>query len=368
MCQVRGALMRILFLCSSLEAGRDGVGDYTRRLAGELVTQGHECLCIAINDNKLGWNAGVTRQEEITDAGVHVLRFSSCQCWDERLPLLRNAVRRFGPDWISLQYVPWGYDPKGLPRQLAGRLSAVINQHPLHIMCHELWMEGPWFSIKNRLLGAFQKPLFRALFTTLRPKVVHTQTSLSRQMLQSIGVQSKILPLHGNIAVSSSKADGQNWLSKHIGSSAGHMCFGFFGEIHESLDRERLASFAKECAEQAGTSWILSGGILTASSLAVWKGVKRHFTNNTRFLLLGRMEEKEISYYLSGLTRGLTSYPDEFIGKSGGVAAMLEHGLAVRLLGRSARNADHDREDFLFPQDATSVCEAAKRFTEALAP
>lgn len=27
--------MTILFLCGSLEPGRDGVGDYTRRLAGD---------------------------------------------------------------------------------------------------------------------------------------------------------------------------------------------------------------------------------------------------------------------------------------------------------------------------------------------
>jgi len=162
------------------------------------------------------------------------------------------------------------------------------------------------------------------------------------------------------------EGDGQTWLSKRIGSSAGELCFGFFGEIHPNLDRDRLASFAKECAEQASAPWILSGGILAASSLAVWEGLKQRFTDKTRFLLLGQMEEREVSHYLSGLTMGLTSYPPEFVGKSGGVAAMLEHGLAVRLFGRSLRNGDEAREDFLFPQDATSVFATAKRFTEAL--
>lgn len=358
--------MRILFVCPSLEAGRDGVGDYTRRLACALTSLGHECLCIAINDNKLQAETCSEEEEASSETGVRALRFSARLGWEERLPLFREAVQGFAPDWISLQYVPWGYDPKGLPRHFARRLSAVINELPLHIMCHELWMEGAWFSIKNRLLGALQKPLCRELFTILRPEVVHTQTSLYRDMLRRIGVQSEILPLHGNIAVSCSRGDGQTWLSKRIGSSAGELCFGFFGEIHASLDRERLASFAKECAEQTNAPWILSGGILTASSLAVWEGLKRHFTDKTRFLLLGRLEEREVSHYLSGLTMGLTSYPPEFVGKSGGVAAMLEHGLAVRLLGRSLRNGDEVRGDFLFPQNATSVFATAKRLTEAL--
>jgi hypothetical protein len=332
-----------------------------------LVELGHECLCIATNDTKLDANAHARSEEEGVEPGVRVLRFSSCRSWEERLPLLRNAVRRFGPDWVSLQYVPWGYDPRGLPRQLADRLSVVIGNYPLHIMCHELWMEGPWFSIKNRLLGAVQKPLCRALFRTLRPKVVHTQTAISRQMLQSIGVQSEILPLHGGIPVSSSKSEGKAWLDERVGSSGGELCFGFFGEIHSSLDSDRLAAFATECSKQASPAWILSGGMLSAGSLAVWEALQQHLADKTRFFLIGRMEEAEVSRYLSGLTMGLTSYPLEFVGKSSSVAAMLEHGLAVRLLGRSMRNDGLGREDYLFPQEATSASATAKRLSEALA-
>jgi hypothetical protein len=185
-------------------------------------------------------------------------------------------------------------------------------------------------------------------------------------MLHSIGVQSEILPLHGGIAVSSSKSEGQAWLDERIGNSAGELCFGFFGEIHASLDSHKLAAFAVECSKQGAPAWILSGWMLSASSLAVWKGLQQHFADKARFLLVGRMEEAEVSRYLSGLTMGLTSYPLEFVGKSSGVAAMLEHGLAVRLLGRSLRNAAITREDCLFPREATSTSATAKRFTAAL--
>ena len=45
--------MNILFLTGGLEPGQDGVGDYTRLLAGVCKTSGHKVSIIAINDSKL---------------------------------------------------------------------------------------------------------------------------------------------------------------------------------------------------------------------------------------------------------------------------------------------------------------------------
>jgi hypothetical protein len=42
--------MKIVFVCGSVEIGRDGVGDYTRQLGLELLNQGHEVRIIGIND------------------------------------------------------------------------------------------------------------------------------------------------------------------------------------------------------------------------------------------------------------------------------------------------------------------------------
>lgn len=42
--------MNILFICGSIEMGKDGVGDYTRRLAGEFIRLGHKASIVAIND------------------------------------------------------------------------------------------------------------------------------------------------------------------------------------------------------------------------------------------------------------------------------------------------------------------------------
>ena len=44
--------MKIAFLCGSLEPWRDGVGDYTRRLAGDLQACGHQVL-VTRHDSQL---------------------------------------------------------------------------------------------------------------------------------------------------------------------------------------------------------------------------------------------------------------------------------------------------------------------------
>ena len=45
------------------------------------------------------------------------------------------------------------------------------------------------------------------------------------------------------------------------------------------------------------------------------------------FTLFGELDEDEISQYLLALDYGLTSTPWDLVGKSGTIAAMVEHGL-----------------------------------------
>ena len=42
--------MKILFICGTFENGKDGVGDYTKRLAKEIIDYGHSVHIIAIHD------------------------------------------------------------------------------------------------------------------------------------------------------------------------------------------------------------------------------------------------------------------------------------------------------------------------------
>lgn len=97
--------MRFLFLCSSLEPGRDGVGDYTRRLAQECAKLGHACALLALND---GHVSALT--ETVGPEAIPTLRLPP-GCGIAPAVAFRE---RFAPDWISLQLVSYGLNPKGV--------------------------------------------------------------------------------------------------------------------------------------------------------------------------------------------------------------------------------------------------------------
>jgi hypothetical protein len=166
--------MKIAFIVSSLEPGRDGVGDYTRRLAGELIRQGHECQIVALNEKvesrkQKAENRNPTSDLRLLTSGfsetqhsegteVPCLRLPGSLGWPERTTLARKWVDAFNPDWVSLQFVPFGFQSKGLPFGLPRQLKVIIGSRPLHWMFHELWVLWRFpLSLRKRLLGQGQK-------------------------------------------------------------------------------------------------------------------------------------------------------------------------------------------------------------------
>lgn len=64
--------MDILFICGSVEPGKDGVGDYTRRLSGELIRIGHEVKILSLCDHQ--GTSFLTEFQEIEGTKVAVNR------------------------------------------------------------------------------------------------------------------------------------------------------------------------------------------------------------------------------------------------------------------------------------------------------
>src|SRR3974377_1356146 len=104
--------MRICFITSSLEPGRDGVGDYARDLASSCVTRGFDSQLSALNDGHID----VTVEETQTARGVAIrtLRLSASRPWHARVRSARAFLQSFPPDWVSLQFVCYGFHRKGL--------------------------------------------------------------------------------------------------------------------------------------------------------------------------------------------------------------------------------------------------------------
>ncbi len=325
--------MRLAFLCGGLEPGVNGVGDMVRRLVPPLRLAGVECLLVGLNDPDV---------ERLVDDGA-----SSAHCGAaiRRIPrrmgygaasrLAREALERFRPDWLSLQFVCYSFAEKGILMAEPFWLPRVLRGWPLHVMMHELWVgHGVFRTPRNALLGALQRFSIRVLLRRLQPAVVTTSCLFYVRQLQEIGVRSHAIPLAGNIAVGD--AVGGPWLDEAL-RAAGvdvardgrrhYWLFGIFGTILPQWRPDglfaRLAALAGAHGRQAAVLVAGGTGRDTEALLAAWRAGHPQIL----FGNLGRRSEAELSALFNELDFGLSSHPHYTAGKSGSIAAMLEHGL-----------------------------------------
>lgn len=335
--------LRILFVCSGAEQGRDGVGDYTTRLALELSRHGQSTALLAINDRHLESESSATKDH---------LRLSIKMPWEKRIQTARDFVCNFRPDVLSLQFVGYGFNSQGLPLGLASRLEKLAKPRRWHVMLHELWIEpsGGW---RFRALSQLQKILITRLFRELQPGAVHTSNSYYQQKLQASGISCEILPLFGNIPVVSmdSKRDPAEWV------------FVFFGSLRRGWEPEPLLSRIEHARSASGKSRcrFISIGRLGEYGETLWARMENAGYKNFVFQKRGELPVDDISRELRSADFGIAISPLHLLGKSGAVAAMREHGLPVvvnRICeGISAR----------IPEALPSVILLNDRFAENLA-
>jgi hypothetical protein len=65
--------MNIVFICGCLEPGVDGVGDYSRRLAGELIRMGNKVQLISLNDYHIDTRTTELQEADGTSVQAHRL-------------------------------------------------------------------------------------------------------------------------------------------------------------------------------------------------------------------------------------------------------------------------------------------------------
>lgn len=313
--------MKILFICSSLEPGRDGVGDYTRRLSSELMKQGHDITALSLNDKYIN-NTSIEIQES-ESFKLTVLRLASSQPLKERLSHAKSYIDEFNPDWISLQFVIFGYHHQGLPLWL-NKLSILGEGRQWHIMFHELWLGMEINAPKKHLLwGGIQKLIIKSLIKTLKPAIIQTHTFLYKQSLLDIGFKSDYLPLFGNIPV----VNGYKKKSNQIFDETRCIKLILFGHIHPNAP---VSDFFKEL-----TTYAIENNLKVSLTLLGICGIyQEHWINECKLIginaiVLGEKPTQYISEILSKSTLGISTTPSALLGKSGSVAAMREHELPV---------------------------------------
>lgn len=313
--------MNILFITGSLFAGHDGVADYTLRLAEALRARGVGVRC-------LSWYESTLRSPKLKADSI---------CIPAHLPVrakvthAQHFLAGFRPDVISLQFVPYAFDPRGFPLTLANELSSLIGNTPLEVFAHELWvLPCMRAGLLYRALGpTLQKSLVLKTLRDLRPTRVHTSFPLYGQLLRDAGLPvGSLLPLPGNVPHLPLKRSPQD---PHHARHTRHV--GFFGSIFPSAPVERFCEHLIDLQAQTNLKITLSSaGNLSGGTLKRWQKLTRRYGRQLHIERLGHLAIREASYYLQSLDYLISSYSPTFWPKSGTVAAAREFGKPVILI------------------------------------
>ncbi len=324
--------MRLALLCASLEPGRDGVGDYVRRIAGSLAATGHECFAIALADPHV-----MTLVHESGEVPrLQILRVPR-SLWNRgKLDAAVADLRAFSPDVVSLQMVAYGFHHRGLLWNAYGRLKAFRGPWAQHVMLHELWIgaatSATW---RARAAGRVQQLLLLRFLEKWSAQEMHTSNAVYVELLRRCGLVAGELLLPGNIPVTSGSEvtrARQSVLHRLPADSRSRepLLAGIFGSVHAEMAlSDWPLKLHQQCKAGGRRLVILHLGRNPASSTRNWELLCQRYGRDIEFLALGAMSPATLSTMLSALDLGISANPWALTGKSGSVAAMREHGLPV---------------------------------------
>jgi hypothetical protein len=324
--------MRIAFITGSIAQGRDGVGDYARRLSGELAR--NRCASTVIAWNEPFATETCISTEDSGSGPVDLLALPAALPAAVRLERARTWLSEFAPDWLSLQYSPFAFHPRGLPFGLAPALAKLAQDRLVHIMFHETWVSETLLSRpKHWLLGRAQRELVRRMASILSPDWVNTSNARYALDLRRLGLNANVLPLFGNIPI----CPRSGWLLGELpqlgvadGNRDGWLLLGIFGAVHPEWAVNGWWDYLVRETRRIGRRIALLGiGRVAGRGLEHFHratapcrrdGVVHHF---------GEQPADRISDFLQSIDGGISTTPLELIGKSGSAAAMADHGVPV---------------------------------------
>ncbi|WP_369765678.1 hypothetical protein [Flavobacterium sp. WC2429] len=312
--------MNIVFLCGSLDPGKDGVGDYTRRLAGELIRQGNSCTIVAIMDKGVQERIDEIQESEFTP--ITVLRLPISNGYQLNCIEAKPWVDNFNPDWISLQYVPFSFHSKGLPFGLGKSIQQLNQGRKLHIMFHELWIDRTRGNpLKKKILSYFQQYQTYRLASMTKPLCVHTHLPLYQRKLWQINIDAKPLPLFSNFkTIEKLESKKETTVFK----------MAFFSQIRTlPAIFDFINAFSLELLDKGfSPELVLIGGnkVKMESMVSIFKMACPDLNSVT---YTGFLDESAVLKTIGECDLGISPVPQHVIGKSGSVAAFFSQTVPV---------------------------------------
>lgn len=321
--------MKIVFISSSLEPGKDGVGDYTRRLAAMFKKMGNTVTALCLNDQFT--TSEIIGSQNCDGVELDVIRIPFSWLHKKRMARAKYWVDILDPDWLSLQFVIFSFHNKGLPFRLSNSLKELGRGRRWHIMFHELWVGiNNKTSLKYFLWGCAQQQIIKKLIAKLAPELIHTHTKLYQATLSKLGFSVGYLPLFGNIPLVDNFSDELY----HINTK--NIRIILFGTIHPGALVEEFIQDLLTYQLNFGVHFTLIIVGRTGNQNDIWASA--FIKNGLTVEVLGELSTANISIILSNSIFGISTTPIAFAEKSGTIAAMREHGLMVLCLTAQSVN------------------------------
>ena len=323
--------MRLAFLCSGLEPGRDGIGDFARTLAAACAAAGHETRLVALRDPFCGKTAGLKIVAEEP-------RFRDIFRYPKERHAFAEWLRDFHPDWVSVQFTPFGFHHRGLGARRASDLRTLLS--PLtrrHLMLHEMWLQpGPEGLWRHRLLGRFQRRSVLAwLGLGWQPEVIHTQARLHLARLQALGFPVHLLPLcTAFTSPSATLAEARTATNPNLRAPGGAktpvdastLWIGHFGTLHR--EGWNFPDYAAKLVAAIPRRICFVALGRSRSAAEVWAEAARAIPH-ADFRILGELPPEKVALAMRACDAALTSTPWDIIEKSSAVAAWRAVGVPV---------------------------------------
>ncbi|RKS53949.1 glycosyltransferase involved in cell wall biosynthesis [Gillisia mitskevichiae] len=308
--------MNIVFICGTLEPGRDGVGDYTRRLAAELRTQHLNTAILSLNDKYIDeYSESI---QEFKGVEIPVLRLGEKLATYRKTILAKNWIEKQNPEWLSLQYVPYSFQQKGIPWNLAYQLHFFSKGRKWQIMFHELWIDST--NYKNTIIASLQRFFIKDLARKLNPNVIHTSLPLYKKRLKYLGFSAKELPIFSNIL--------ENNGSLHGYSPNFNIVFFSQFKVRESVI-EFMKKLVKELILADIDFRILLVGGCHEERVRLVNELRKIPRVNRRIIYKGFLNEIALKKTIQSSDLCITPVPQHVLGKSGSAAAFLAQGIPV---------------------------------------
>lgn len=339
--------MKVAIICSCAEPGRDGVGDYSLRLAAALVAEGHEARLVAERDAAVIGPNAVNGDRD----GVPVLRLPAALSSEQRARSIADALDAFAPDWVIVEFVCWGFADRGVLDPPLSAFIAALSGRRVAIYCHELWLgleRGA--TLRHRWWGRRQREAILRFLKQLRPALVMTSNAAYSSVLQRYGWTAWIVPLFSNIPLQrEGSAKFLSLLEQRAGrplwSSRGDVVMvAAFGSLYpEWQPQAALHWMAEEARRRNRNVVLITAGRPSARDEAVIAQVAREVRSSATVVSLGEVSADVASGLLQTADVGLPSSDWLLLDKSGVAAAMTAHGLPMLIVRNSVSFRDvHD--------------------------